>query len=214
MYVKSVESSNTSSRCFPTNLVIQQTLFREKFPGQRDAFQVAPHPHVCAPQSGRHNPAVAGEMPFDEVLPNAGSNGRYQHFLLWLVLLPAQLPFGSHGYSQLLMSWTPDYWCKVPELDAIANASSHLYMKIRLYLAREYRDWEMLYSQCTLNRTVYSQAVHQESGLNFRWNSTASTRFTCDAHGWYYNKSYLGEDLETIVSANDDKRTKGIFSPN
>lgn len=139
-------------------------------------------------------------MPFDAVLPNAGSDGRYQHLLLWLVLLPAQLPFGSHGYCQLLMSWTPDHWCRVSEVDAVTNVNSSmlLYARLRLYLAREFRDWELLHSQCRINRTIYAQALYQEAGISVKWNS--SKEFECSVDGWYYNKSREGSELETIVS--------------
>lgn len=156
-------------------------------------LEIRSAPRILRYQSG-------GDMPFDAVLPNAGSDGRYQQLLLWLVLLPAQLPFGSHGYCQLLMSWTPDHWCRVTEVDATTtvNSSMLLYTRLRLYLAREYRDWELLHSQCRINRTIYAQALYQEAGISVKWNS--SKEFACNVDGWYYNKSQQGSELETIVS--------------
>ncbi|XP_023210289.1 carcinine transporter-like [Centruroides sculpturatus] len=58
-------------------------------------------------------------MDVDQILRDVGEYGRYQQLMLWLVLLPAHLPYGFHSYSQLFMTLTPDHWC------ASANASDH-----------------------------------------------------------------------------------------
>ncbi|XP_071035591.1 beta-alanine transporter-like isoform X1 [Parasteatoda tepidariorum] len=141
-------------------------------------------------------------MPFDEVLRETGSHGKYQHFLLWLVFLPSQISYGTHGYCQLLMTWTPEHWCRVPEVDSLdtgANASS-LYYRLRNYLVREYKDWELSQSQCTLNRTVFAKGV-QETGYTLRWNTSDTGDYNCVVNGWYYNTS--GTDVGTVVSTWD-----------
>lgn len=138
------------------------------------------------------------EMLSEDALVEVGERGKYQQFILWLVLLPSQLPFGSLGYGQFLMSWTPDYWCKIPEMDSDGlNAS--VYMNLRIYLAREYKDRDWLYEQCFVNRTVYGQGFYQEVGYWLKWNSS-NNFYNCDANGWYYNKTLLPDGDDTIVT--------------
>lgn len=70
-------------------------------------------------------------MDLDAILPDVGEFGSYQQLLLWFVLLPGVLPCGFHAYNQLFMAARPDHWCRVPQLDILANISIELAKNMR-----------------------------------------------------------------------------------
>lgn len=55
-------------------------------------------------------------MDLDDVLPHVGDWNKYQHLLLWVVLLPACIPCGFTAFNQVFMDLSPTHWCRVPEL--------------------------------------------------------------------------------------------------
>ncbi|KFM77656.1 hypothetical protein X975_23076, partial [Stegodyphus mimosarum] len=61
-------------------------------------------------------------MDLDEILHDVGDYGKYQKLMLWFVLLPSHLPFGTHYYSQLFMSLTPNHWCR----DTVINVDPNV----------------------------------------------------------------------------------------
>lgn len=134
----------------------------------------------------------------DNELAVVGNNGKYQQLLIWLVLLPTQLPYTSHLYCQLLSSWTPDHWCvvsRVPEED------STMYYSLRKAMVKEYKNNKYFYSQCFVNRTLNTMVI-TEYRKNARkklmkFHSTPVI-LKCE-DGWFYNRSWLHES-DTIVT--------------
>ncbi|KAG8197284.1 hypothetical protein JTE90_007530 [Oedothorax gibbosus] len=142
----------------------------------------------------------------EEELPKAGGYGRYQHLLLWLVILPSQLPIGAQLYFQFLSSWTPDHWCKVPRVQGDNTA---LYWSLRVAMARQYRSTSYLHSQCFINRTLNSNVMNErwkEGNRRIRDHVGNGTITGCQ-HGWFYNRSLL-EDSNTIVTEEHDENRK------
>lgn len=134
----------------------------------------------------------------NDELTVTGNYGKYQQLLLWLVLLPTQLPYGSHLYCHLLSAWTPDHWCVVSR---ISEQDSYLYYSIRKTMAKEYRNTGYLYSQCFVNRTLNTMVI-KEHRLNprkklMRFHSQPAIR-KCE-EGWIYNRSWI-KDGNTIVT--------------
>lgn len=134
----------------------------------------------------------------DNELSVVGNNDKYQHLLLWLVLLPSQFPYSSHLYCQLITSWTPDHWCvvsRVPEED------STLYYSLRKAMVREYRNSKYLYSQCFVNRTLNTMVITENKKVSkkrlMKFHSTPVI-MKCE-NGWIYNRSWL-QDANTIVT--------------
>ncbi|GBO26839.1 hypothetical protein AVEN_55135-1 [Araneus ventricosus] len=134
----------------------------------------------------------------DEELTQAGDNGRYQQLLLWLVFLPTQLPFGTQHYFQLLGSWTPDHWCKVSR---VPPDDTSLYWSLRVAMVKEYKNTEFLHAQCFVNRSLNTFVISEHRKTmkrRFMSYRTSNQISKCD-HGWYYNRSSLG-DSNTIVT--------------
>lgn len=130
-------------------------------------------------------------------LSKAGDNGRYQQLLLWLVILPAQLPFGTHQYFQYLGSWTPDNWCKVSR---VTQEEPALYWNLRVAMVKQYRSTAYLHSQCFINHTLNSGVIsgfRKEAHKRMK-HHVGNVTSSC-LSGWYYNRSWL-EDSNTIVT--------------
>ncbi|XP_055328148.1 beta-alanine transporter-like [Paramacrobiotus metropolitanus] len=63
-------------------------------------------------------------MDFDVILKDIGEFGRYQKLLFVFVILPACLPGGFHGFSQLFSVGTPEnYSCHIPINNTLYNFS-------------------------------------------------------------------------------------------
>lgn len=60
-------------------------------------------------------------MDLDDILHEIGDWDRYQHLLLWLVILPACIPCGINAFNQVFMDLVPDHWCYVPQLLSETN---------------------------------------------------------------------------------------------
>ena len=56
---------------------------------------------------------------FDDFLPVIGANGVYQRGLFISMCLPASLPAAFLAFSQVFLSYTPDHWCRIPELTGL-----------------------------------------------------------------------------------------------
>ena len=56
---------------------------------------------------------------FDDFLPVIGANGVYQKGLFISMCLPASLPAAFLAFSQVFLSYTPDHWCRIPELTGL-----------------------------------------------------------------------------------------------
>lgn len=55
-------------------------------------------------------------MDLDTILSDIGEFGKYQKFVVCLILLPSVIPCGFHAYNQLFMAATPDHWCKLSRI--------------------------------------------------------------------------------------------------
>ncbi|XP_042898673.1 beta-alanine transporter-like isoform X2 [Parasteatoda tepidariorum] len=134
-------------------------------------------------------------LKIDSELKKVGEQGRYQHLLLWLVLLPSHLPFGMQHYSQLLSLWTPNHWCK---LSRIQNQESLVYRTIRTSMVREYRNTEYFHAQCFINRTLVNLIIHEHRKTFSKRSLSRGVIEVCN-HGWYYNRTWLG-DTNTVIT--------------
>ncbi|PSN35518.1 Carcinine transporter [Blattella germanica] len=89
-------------------------------------------------------------MDLDAILPDVGEFGAYQQLLLWFVLLPGVLPCGFHAYNQLFMAARPEHWCRVPELEVVANFSVDLAKNIRSGSKKNIYEHVITYPTCDL----------------------------------------------------------------
>ncbi|XP_054717987.1 beta-alanine transporter-like [Uloborus diversus] len=137
-------------------------------------------------------------LEIDKELNKAGENGKYQQLLLWLIILPTQLPYSVQHYCQLLTSWTPDHWCRVSR---VYNDDSVLYWNIREAMVKEYKDSRFRHSQCVLNRTLVFNIIREHKGARKKRFSSGKGRNSlakCEKD-WIYNRSWLGR-TNTIVT--------------
>ncbi|XP_035218501.1 beta-alanine transporter-like [Stegodyphus dumicola] len=130
-------------------------------------------------------------------LKQAGDYGRYQQLLFWLVFLPSQLPYGTHMYCQLVASWTPDHWCRIPRVGPDDEA---VYLNIRSNMVKVYKNAEIWHTQCFVNHTLEYVVLskHRKVARKRSMDFLARDLSECE-HGWLYNRSWLG-NVDSIVS--------------
>lgn len=134
----------------------------------------------------------------DEELSVVGNSGTYQQLLLWLVLLPTQLPQTSHLYCQLLNSWTPDHWCVVSR---VSEDDQDIYYSIRKSMVKEYKNTKYFSSQCFINRTINTLAIsgHRKNSRKKLMKFHSQSAIQKCEEGWIYNRSWL-RNANTIVT--------------
>ncbi|CAG0893382.1 unnamed protein product [Darwinula stevensoni] len=71
------------------------------------------------------DPEFEERVTFDDILEELGGYGRWQRLILWLIVFPACIPCGLHGFSQLFMVQVPPHRCTLPSTieDKISNHS-------------------------------------------------------------------------------------------
>lgn len=75
-------------------------------------------------------------MDFDSLLNEVGSFGRYQKFVICLVLLPASLPCAFHAYSQIFIAAKPEHWCRIPEFQPWISDYKEVLKNLRCLLMK------------------------------------------------------------------------------
>ncbi|XP_069702108.1 beta-alanine transporter-like [Periplaneta americana] len=141
-------------------------------------------------------------MDLDAILPDVGEFGSYQQLLLWFVLLPGVLPCGFHAYNQLFMAARPEHWCRVPELDAVANFSVDLARNLSIPL--EFRDGALRYSQCQMFDRNYSSMlvnVETEEDLDRLEQQVSASNLSHSTvacvHGWNFDYTQYATTIVT-----------------
>ncbi|XP_046968728.1 beta-alanine transporter [Vanessa cardui] len=129
-------------------------------------------------------------MDFDAILEDVGTFGKYQKLVIYFILLPAVIPCGFHAYAQLFMAADVKHWCRVPELEPLADSELSKNLSIPL----ELKNGQFEYSQCSMYNLNYSNIMIQypeidesrhltevipcNNGWNFELNTYKSTVVT------------------------------------
>ncbi|GAV03966.1 hypothetical protein RvY_14319 [Ramazzottius varieornatus] len=163
---------------------------------------------------------------FDEILLEVGQFGRYQKLLLVFVVLPATLPGGFHGFSQIFTVGVPgDYWCRLPpsfnisELHTILpnNQSSNRWW---IPNVRNAETGNITHSRCSmydldrLDSPTYrhlQQSNKLENAEHFQ-NATFPT-VPCTS-GWEYDRSVYQSTLVmdwNLICDKEDFPTWSLF---
>ncbi|XP_059609229.1 beta-alanine transporter [Phlebotomus argentipes] len=135
-------------------------------------------------------------MDFDSILPQVGSFGPYQKFVICGVLLPAVFPCAFHAYSQLFIAARPAHWCRVPELDAW---DENFTLSIRnLTVPLEMRDGAPRFSECLMFVRNYSEfaEIWDDQGANASRNVLSSEVSSCK-NGWKYDTTIFRSTVVT-----------------
>ncbi|XP_064114552.1 beta-alanine transporter-like isoform X2 [Macrobrachium nipponense] len=133
-------------------------------------------------------------MDFDEILPDLGEYGTYQKLVLWFLLLPGTMPCGFHAYNQLFMAFTPEHWCRVPDLD-----DKELSSEVIKNLSIPYDDVSGEYSSCQrydYNFSQYMSSSRYLDGGGILGPPPDAKVIPCD-NGWHYD---LPEYSTSVVS--------------
>ncbi|KAK7077260.1 hypothetical protein SK128_013691, partial [Halocaridina rubra] len=124
-------------------------------------------------------------MDFDEILPDIGEYGTYQKLILWFLLLPGTMPCGFHAYNQLFMAFTPEHWCRVPELDD-RNLSTDFIKNLSIPFNEETQE----FSKCQRYDYNFSQYLMSRV-ISLDDSDVAppegATIIPCD-RGWHYDQ--------------------------
>uniref|UniRef100_A0A1B0CUN0 Major facilitator superfamily (MFS) profile domain-containing protein n=2 Tax=Lutzomyia longipalpis TaxID=7200 RepID=A0A1B0CUN0_LUTLO len=137
-------------------------------------------------------------MDFDSILPQVGSFGPYQKFIICGVLLPAVIPCAFHAYSQLFIAARPGHWCRVPELDpwvleypdVVRNFSAPL----------EFRDGAWRFSECLAFKRNYTDLaeIWRTQGLSHATESISNdAEVTSCKDGWNYERKLFSSTVIT-----------------
>ena len=129
------------------------------------------------------------------MLTEIGGYGRYQRFILWFVLFPAQLPYLCQVYSYLFMSITPDHWCRVSLLEPW-NVTDHF--NRHLFVPKKDNVLHSLqYEQCFVYNVSYQTLLTHSQQIG--WVPNQTWPITKCSQGWVYNRTLLGEDNSIIT---------------
>ncbi|KAL0822246.1 hypothetical protein ABMA28_004373 [Loxostege sticticalis] len=132
-------------------------------------------------------------MDFDAILEDVGPFGNYQKLVIYLVLLPAVLPCGFHAYAQLFMAAERAHWCRVPELDHLADLDAARNLSIPL----ELKNGNLQYSQCTMYNLNYTDILKNYQSLEEAIIKETPAEIVPCRNGWSYDKNVY---KNTVVS--------------
>ncbi|CAO1348904.1 unnamed protein product [Diamesa serratosioi] len=144
-------------------------------------------------------------MDFDSLLNEVGSFGRYQKYVICLVLLPAMLPCAFHAYSQIFIAAKPEHWCHIPEFQPWLNDYKEILKNLSIPL--ELNGDVGKYSECKMFDRNYTELIQMwmidKNSNNILINSanllTNNDNFeiiNCK-HGWTFEKSMFAS---TVIS--------------
>ncbi|GFS38520.1 uncharacterized protein TNIN_58771 [Trichonephila inaurata madagascariensis] len=124
-------------------------------------------------------------MDLDEILHDVGDYGKYQKLMLWFVLLPSHIPFGTHYYSQVFMSLTPHHWCHGTTNNVDMNIT---YKPLTVWSRSDENKLNPSIAEC------YEIGNKTLSDFMIAENNTVSCKY-----GYDYDRSELYED-ESIIT--------------
>ncbi|KAG8197288.1 hypothetical protein JTE90_007534 [Oedothorax gibbosus] len=122
-------------------------------------------------------------MDLDEILHDVGEFGKYQKLMLWFVLLPSHLPYGTHYYSQIFMSLTPHHWCQGTSPNTSVNVT---YRPLTMWSRNEDKVKNPTISECYVGNWTKLQPDNLTGGVACK-------------NGYEYDRTELYED-ESIVT--------------
>ncbi|XP_004931685.2 beta-alanine transporter [Bombyx mori] len=149
------------------------------------------------------------KMDFDAILEDVGPFGTYQKLVIYLVLLPAVIPCGFHAYAQLFMAADVKHWCRVPELEHVADQDLVKNLSIPL----ELKNGVLQYSSCTMYNLNYSEIVKSYQNLVDAAANKAPADIIPCTQGWIYDKSIYKSTIVTewnLVCNKDFYSTLGL----
>lgn len=143
---------------------------------------------------------ACGEMDFDSILPQVGSFGPYQKFVICGVLLPAVFPCAFHAYSQLFIAARPAHWCRVPELDLWVQDYPNDVRNVSVPM--EIRDGTLRFSECLVFVRNYSEITRTWSahGLRNVTEVVRSGEVSSCKNGWNYDSKMFSSTVVTEAS--------------
>ncbi|OQV25356.1 Carcinine [Hypsibius exemplaris] len=120
-------------------------------------------------------------MDFDVILGDVGEFGRYQKLLLVFVILPACLPGGFHGFSQIFSVATPeDYWCRIPNADIYNLSTGEVHQML------PFDNVTKQHSRCKMYDVNYAKALLYKNYTELRGHTPPFSEVSCK-HGWDFN---------------------------
>lgn len=134
-------------------------------------------------------------MDIQEFVVNVGGYGKYQRYMLWFVLLPAQLPYLCQVYAHLFLAVTPDHWCRVSLLDPFnvtEQFARHLFVPKKDRVLHSLR-----YEQCNVYNITYETLLAHSTRIG--WVPDQTWPVSQCAEGWLYNRSLLGDDNSVVT---------------
>ncbi|XP_047534605.1 beta-alanine transporter [Vanessa atalanta] len=145
-------------------------------------------------------------MDFDAILEDVGTFGKYQKLVIYFILLPAVIPCGFHAYAQLFMAADVKHWCRVPELEPLAD----LELSKNLSIPLELKNGQLEYSQCSMYNLNYSDIMIQYPDID---ESRGLTDVIPCNNGWNFELNTYKNTVVTewnLVCSKDFYPTLGL----